>query len=49
MATRLGASLEEMYHLAETGEPLSISAICTVFAESEVIRTKINEREDKEQ
>lgn len=37
MAMRLGASLEEMYHLAENGEPLSISAMCTVFAESEVI------------
>lgn len=37
MATRLGASLEEMYQLAEGGEPLAISAMCTVFAESEVI------------
>ncbi len=37
MATRLGASLEEMYRLAEAGEPLAISAMCTVFAESEVI------------
>lgn len=37
MATRLGASLEEMYQLAEHGEPLAISAMCTVFAESEVI------------
>lgn len=37
MATRLGASLEEMYQLAKEGEPLSISAMCTVFAESEVI------------
>ncbi len=37
MATRLGASLEELYQLAEHGEPLSISAMCTVFAESEVI------------
>lgn len=37
MATRLGASLEELYQLGETGEPLSISAMCTVFAESEVI------------
>lgn len=37
MANRLGASLEELYQLAENGEPLSISAMCTVFAESEVI------------
>lgn len=37
MATRLGASLEELYRLAEGGEPLAISAMCTVFAESEVI------------
>ena len=37
MATRLGASLEEMYRLAEDGQPLAISAMCTVFAESEVI------------
>lgn len=37
MATRLGASLDEMYRLAEGGEPLAISAMCTVFAESEVI------------
>ncbi len=37
MATRLGASLEDMYRLAEAGEPLAISAMCTVFAESEVI------------
>lgn len=37
MATRLGADLEEMYQLAQAGEPLSISSMCTVFAESEVI------------
>jgi predicted CoA-substrate-specific enzyme activase len=37
MATRLGASLEEFYQLAQQGTPLSISAMCTVFAESEVI------------
>lgn len=37
MANRLGATLEELYQLAEDGEPLSISAMCTVFAESEVI------------
>jgi predicted CoA-substrate-specific enzyme activase len=37
MATRLGASLEEFYALAQAGTPLAISAMCTVFAESEVI------------
>jgi predicted CoA-substrate-specific enzyme activase len=37
MATRLGTTLEELYQLAEIGDPLSISAMCTVFAESEVI------------
>ena len=37
MATRLGASLGEMYEMAKRGEALSISAMCTVFAESEVI------------
>jgi predicted CoA-substrate-specific enzyme activase len=37
MATRLGAGLEEMYELAAAGEPVAISSMCTVFAESEVI------------
>ncbi len=37
MSARLGASLEEFYALAETGIPLTISSMCTVFAESEVI------------
>ena len=37
MATRLGADLNEMYELAAKGQPLAISAMCTVFAESEVI------------
>lgn len=37
MATRLGASLGEMYQMAEQGTPLAISSMCTVFAESEVI------------
>lgn len=37
MATRLGTTLEEMYQMAEAGDALSISAMCTVFAESEVI------------
>lgn len=37
MAARLGTDLEEFYTLASQGTPLSISAICAVFAESEVI------------
>ncbi|MGN0205304.1 MAG: acyl-CoA dehydratase activase [Coprococcus sp.] len=37
MSTRLGTSLEDMYRLAGQGSPLAISAMCTVFAESEVI------------
>lgn len=37
MATRLGGTLEELYQLAQAGTPLAISAMCTVFAESEVI------------
>ena len=37
MATRLGYTLEEMYQMAAKGTPLSISSMCTVFAESEVI------------
>lgn len=37
MANRLGVTLEELFTLAEAGEPLAISSMCTVFAESEVI------------
>lgn len=37
MATRLGVDLDELYNLAEKGNPIAISAMCTVFAESEVI------------
>ena len=37
MANRLGTDLGEFYSLARTGTPVSISAMCTVFAESEVI------------
>lgn len=37
MANRLGVGLSEMYDLARVGTPVSISAMCTVFAESEVI------------
>ena len=37
MAMRLGTSLDEFYEMAKVGNPLAISAMCTVFAESEVI------------
>ena len=37
MAMRLGTSLEEFYTLAAAGSPVTISSMCTVFAESEVI------------
>lgn len=37
MANRLGVNLEELFDLAVEGEVLPISAMCTVFAESEVI------------
>jgi predicted CoA-substrate-specific enzyme activase len=37
MANRLGTDLREFYIEAEAGTPVSISAMCTVFAESEVI------------
>lgn len=37
MSNRLGVSLGEMFELASKGEPINISSICTVFAESEVI------------
>ncbi|MDY4182299.1 MAG: acyl-CoA dehydratase activase [Pseudoflavonifractor sp.] len=37
MANRLGVDLGELFALAERGEPLAISSMCTVFAESEVI------------
>ncbi|MCB7306102.1 acyl-CoA dehydratase activase [Bariatricus massiliensis] len=37
MSNRLGVTLEELFELASTGNPVSISSLCTVFAESEVI------------
>lgn len=37
MANRLGITLQELFDMAEKGEKLSISSLCTVFAESEVI------------
>ena len=37
MANRLGTGLKEFFDLAQRGTPVSISSMCTVFAESEVI------------
>lgn len=37
MANRLGLTIEELFDEARKGEPIPISSICTVFAESEVI------------
>lgn len=37
MSNRLGMDLKEFYREAEAGTPVPISAMCTVFAESEVI------------
>lgn len=37
MATRLGVTLDELSAEARQGNPTSISSMCTVFAESEVI------------
>lgn len=37
MTNRLGLTQEELSVLARTGQPISISSMCTVFAESEVI------------
>lgn len=37
MANRLGLTIKELFDLAVQGNPLQISSMCTVFAESEVI------------
>lgn len=37
MANRLGLEIDELFQLAETGQVLPISSLCTVFAESEII------------
>ena len=37
MANRLNVDMQELFELASQGTPLAISAMCTVFAESEVI------------
>lgn len=37
MANSMGVDLDSLYNLAKLGEEISISSMCTVFAESEVI------------
>ncbi len=37
MANRLGVSIDDLFGLAQKGEVLPISSLCTVFAESEII------------
>lgn len=37
MANRLGVDIGELFDLAQTGDVLPISSLCTVFAESEII------------
>ena len=37
MANRLGVTVQELFDMAGAGDVLSISSLCTVFAESEVI------------
>lgn len=37
MANRLAISIDELFTMAEQGEAVAISSLCTVFAESEVI------------
>lgn len=37
MANRLELTIDELFHLAEKGQVLPISSLCTVFAESEII------------
>lgn len=37
MANRMGVDINDLFNLAQNGTPISISSMCTVFAESEVI------------
>ncbi len=37
MANRMGLSLQEFFSLAESGQEVKISSMCTVFAESEIV------------
>lgn len=36
MANKLGLGIDELFDLAKIGEPLAISSMCTVFAETEI-------------
>lgn len=47
MANRLGVTIEELFQLAEEGDAVPISSICTVFAESEVVNY-MGEGKDKD-
>ena len=47
MANKLNLTLEELFELAARGEVIEISAMCTVFAESEIINY-IGEGRNKE-
>lgn len=48
MANRLGITIDELFSMAKLGNPVSISSLCTVFAESEIISLmgKGTKRED---
>jgi activator of 2-hydroxyglutaryl-CoA dehydratase len=37
MANRLGVTLPEFFAMAERGKDITISSMCTVFAESEIV------------
>ena len=37
MANRMGVTLPELFELAERGREITISSMCTVFAESEIV------------
>ncbi len=37
MSNRLGITINELFSIAKLGKPVSISSLCTVFAESEII------------
>lgn len=37
MANRLGVTFQQLFEMAEEGDTIPISSLCTVFAESEII------------
>lgn len=47
MAARLEVSIDQLFQLAQKGNPLPISSLCTVFAESEII-SYIGQGRDRE-